>query len=116
MPAKNLHWKTPEVMKLLEGLDARMEVEGQGGDVDTETIRLTPKAGGDSVCVCGFSTNWDITSPADTKIEMVEVNDHQDSRGGLNSDNEDTCVLYGKIVARLRKAGYSVVPRLKDYF
>jgi len=52
----------------------------------------------------------------DAEIEMVEVTDGRDSRGGFNSDGENIYVGYGLAVMALRRAAFGVVPNMEDYF
>jgi len=114
------HWKTKDVVELLKPLAAKVEVSEPGGDVDTENLILTAKGAkrDNHLWVCGFRTadRDPVKDPADTDVENVEVKDGQDSRGGLNTDDEATCVMYGRVCSTLRKKGFSVVPTLDDYF
>lgn len=47
---------------------------------------------------------------------MVAVTDGLDSRGGLNSSDQDVCIAYALITCALRQAGFDVVNTIKDYF
>lgn len=113
-------WKTKDVKALLLTLPGVKSVATTeaGGDVDTERLIVQPLDNGDRLWVFGFITldSGEISSPADTMIEMVEVSDGLDSSGGLNSSHSTTCAVYGAIVAALRQAGFSVVPKLDAYF
>jgi hypothetical protein len=113
------HWKTKDVVELLKPLAAKVEVSEPGGDVDTENLILTAKGAkrDNHLWVCGFRLECGlIKDPADTDVENVEVKDGQDSRGGLNTDDEATCVMYGRVCSALRKKGFSVVLTLDNYF
>ena len=110
------HWKTKDVVELLKPLAAKVEVSEPGGDVDTENLILTAKGAkrDNHLWVCGFRLECGlIKDPADTDVENV---DGQDSRGGLNTDDEATCVMYGRVCSALRKKGFSVVLTLDNYF
>lgn len=107
-------WKTSEILKLLKFSGVTVSVEPPGGDVDTEGVILG--VSGERLYVRGFATRTSIKNPADTPIEMVEVSDGGDSRGGLNSDDPKVCSLYGKVCSKLRKKGYNVVPSMDEYF
>jgi len=125
-----MRWKTQEVKDLIEkALEiaafkdcVAVRVNDIGGDHDTECIQVTwgkPEKR-DSLFICGFhctNTNYDEgNSPEDMEIEMVEMTDGKDSRGGLNSSDPNLCMGYGIIMAALRQAGFSVCPQMKDYF
>ena len=111
-----MKWNTEEIVKLLTHPDWKISTTEPGGDVDT--TNLIVDTGNDRLFICGFSTgDYNVSeTPYNAEIEMIEVSDGRDSRGGLNSSDEATCIAYGIICSRLRKAGFSVVPRLKDYF
>ena len=115
-------WRTRDIIRLFGDLYCSLEVCQQGGDVDTERIVLIaneakPVIGyRPQISISGFVTSGDIMSPSDTEIEMIEVTDGEDSREGLNTSDLATCVLYGQVVSILRKAGFVVVPQMKDYF
>jgi hypothetical protein len=125
-----MRWKTQEVKGIIEKALAtasftewlKIEVNEIGGDHDTETIQVTwgDPDERESLFICGFhcvNTNYDNgNSPEDMEIEMVELTDGKDSRGGLNSSNPNVCMGYGIIMSALRQAGFSVCPQMKDYF
>ena len=120
-------WKTDEVKDLIQMALAaedfktwlKINVEQPGGDHDTEGIQVTWECG-DTLFICGFhctNTHYDSgNTEKDMEIEMVEVSDGKDSRGGLNSSDPDVCKGYGVICAAFRQAGFSVCPCMKDYF
>lgn len=121
-----MRWKTKEIKKLiqdaLEALPikpARILVLKEGGDYDSELIQIQYTKL-EFLNVCGFDTeksnNEDGNTPSDMEVEMIEVKDGQDSRGGLNSDNEGVCMAYGVLCGALRRNGFDVVPQMKDYF
>jgi hypothetical protein len=117
-------WITSDIVQLLTSIPnvQNVIVSPPGGDVDTENLVVQfydgkvgdPNA--DDLHVCGFITESHVKTPADTYIDMIEVSDGLDSRGGLNSGNVTTCAAYGMIVARLRQADFKVVASLRDYF
>ena len=121
-----MRWKTPEVKDIIEAALAAEEFKAVpvvksneiGGDHDTEGLRVN--WGDERLWICGFhctNTNYDSgNKPEDMEIEMVEVSDGKDSRGGLNSSDPDVCKGYGVICGALRQAGFSVCPCMKDYF
>ena len=115
-------WKTTEIVALLDGPRFRIDTGSQGGDVDTTQILMRLKdAEGEypeTLFISGFTVEagaW-VTKPDEWDVDMVEVSDGMDSRGGLNSSDPDFCVMYAHAVSKLRLAGFDVVPCLKDYF
>lgn len=109
-------WVTKDIVKLLSAPGVTIEVFPQGGDVDTDNLRITKAEGKGRLYVCGFRTDVHITNPSNTDIEKIEVTDGLDSRGGLNSSDLVTGRLYVDVVTKLRMQGFDVVPCLKDYF
>lgn len=115
------HWKTTEVINLICTVPNVTSVQrhDQGGDCDTTNLVVRLKGTTERIHVCGFVTNGnaiEFEKADDTSIEMIEVSDGQDSKGGLSSSNRFVCVAYAEIVALLRRHGHTVVPSLKDYF
>lgn len=91
------------------------------GDHDTVQISLFPlgvrKDGTsyDHVTVTGFTLE-PIKRRDRVKVDMVEVSDGLDSRGGLSSSHLRTCLLYGRVCSVLRRRGFEVVPQLREFF
>lgn len=113
------HWVTSEMVALLQSPDWKVNVFPPGGDVDTESLglRAVGAKAGVALSLCGFSSDADIvTDPKDAWVEMLELSDGEDSSGGLQTDDEPTCIMYAKVISKLRKAGWYVVPCLNDYF
>lgn len=117
-------WRTGDIKKLIktslddESIGHTIEENGQGGDVDTNNLRIEfyDEEHTDPLFVRGFNSVGDITTPDDVEVEMIELSDGLDSRGGLNSKNRTTCVAYGVIMSALRQDGWDVIPSLDDYF
>ncbi len=110
-------WKTDEIIAAISALGCSVEKQPQGGDYDTTTIVATAHgAEADNFLhIAGFNPEHEITTPDDVEVEMVELSDGQDSRGGLNTDDAPTEELYLKIKRMLRKMGFQVVNQMKDY-
>jgi hypothetical protein len=93
-----------------------------GGDHDTFQITLQPlalRADGsphDHVTVTGFTLEPIGPRKDQVPVDMVEVQDGLNSRGGLSSSHLRTCLLYGRVCSILRRRGFEVVPQLRDYF
>ena len=117
---KEVKWNTDAIIKLLTDARWNLEVTGAGGDCDTECIILRIdgyKVADDMLYISGFTTDCKgIPNTKDCEIESIEVSDGKDSQGGLNSSDENLGVAYGVVCSRLRKAGFSVVSCMKDYF
>ena len=122
-----MRWKTMEIKKIVEDAvnvlpdkPTKILVDVCGGDYDSEGIQIQYGKGGEFLNVCGFHvgrTNSEKgNTPSDMEIEMIEVSDGQDSRGGLNSKDHRVCMAYGAICGALRRLGFDVVPQMKDYF
>jgi hypothetical protein len=115
-------WKTDEVVSLIKNVKSddlgKMEVvvQGQGGDCDSDNLVVKVKGCEDRLFICGFRTDADIITPDDCEVEMVEVKDGLDSRGGLNSDDETIGYLYVRVRKALIGAGFNVVNSLDEYF
>jgi hypothetical protein len=120
-----MRWKTDEIKKLMEQVAAETSrptmvgTGAPGGDVDTSSVQLHfTDEDWLFFQVCGFNCdNYDTArTPDDVEVEMVELTDGAGSSCGCASDDEDFGIAMAKVKARLRKMGFSVVPRLKDYF
>ena len=123
-----MRWKTAEIREIIEqaltsipapGLVCQIIVGECGGDYDSETIEVRFDDR-EFLHICGFHTQQTNhgggNEPDDMEIEMIEVSDGQDSRGGLNSSHREMGISYGVICTTLRQKGFSVVPQLRDYF
>jgi len=115
MDITNTHWKTEDIIKLLSDPRWTIKLLQPGGDVDSTALEMHAVGSNDCFDVRGFVTDGDIDNPDDCEIEMVEINDGHDSRGGWNSDCPLTGHMYVEVRIRLRKAGYLTVESLKDY-
>jgi hypothetical protein len=116
-----MRWNTKKITKLLSIHNTKIEATEPGGDYDSTTLLVEPVPPvkeNQRVYVAGFRTRHlqPGTSRDDFDIDMIEVNDGLDSRGGLNSSNSIIAHLYAEICTRLRGAGFTVVPKMDDYF
>lgn len=111
-------WNTEAIVSTLKGVPriTKVKNEGQGGDVDTDNLVCHIEGTREKLFIKGFVIEGSIDTPSNCAISAIEVTDGLDSMGGLMSSNETTAVVYGIICARLRRLGFHVVPRLKDYF
>jgi hypothetical protein len=128
-----MRWKTEEMRKLLRDRRWTIEEDDAGGDADSNGLILRarkatePMYEGDKhpdapkVClwVSGVLTHGplfeDDVDRDDCEVHAVEVKDGLDSRGGLNTGDEPTSIMYGIVTSRLRKAGWLVINTIRDY-
>jgi hypothetical protein len=113
-----MRWKTSKIVELLANPSWTIEIEEPGGDYDSATLILSAKGAkrGHFLHIAGFICKGTREDENDFDIEMIYVTDGQDSRGGLFSEDLPTCLMYAHVVARLRKAKFSVVPTMEAYF
>lgn len=113
------HWKTAEVLKLLEGLPFVHTTTNPGnGTVASDQLVLVPTEAQRTtgLFIRGFRTD-EYDSPGDDfDVEYVELTDGQQSDTGLSTDDPATIRLYAEVMIRLRKAGFTVVDSLSAYF
>lgn len=112
-------WNTDAIIKLLSNKKIQITKTEAGGDYDSSNLIISPKGATDDddhLYVCGFITEGNRPDPDNYEIEHVEVTDGKDSRGGLNSSDEQLAHVYADVCTKLRKAGFDVVPCLKNYF
>ena len=112
------HWKTNEVLADLRKIPLVKDVKntGPGGDVDTDHLRIEVRGSPDPLYVCGFNVDGDPKDQSNSEVEMVELTDGRDSRGGLNSDNDNTGQVWLQVRQYFRSKGIEVVDTMDDYF
>ena len=117
-------WNTAEVKEYLESLGCVINHVSPGEDHTTDYIHFLPgdtpeHTGGTSnnLHVRGFSTGFLGEHPRDDcDVPMVELTSGY-SDGGCCSKHENTCLVYGKLLAWFRQKGFQVPSRsMKDFF
>jgi len=114
-------WNTEQVKAALAPIGDVYD-GGYGGDYDTTNISVYPKGreSGDCISVVGFRPGKALSEEERDNAEEVEYaevrNNESDSDGGLQSDDEEICVLYGRIIAAMRKMGYSTIRHYDQIF
>ena len=121
--AKQFNWKTQELKDLISAKlpDVKIEIDGPGGDYDTETLVLNRK--GAVIYLCGWRPENPLSSSEaqDGQVDFLMLND--DQKEGLFTSNKPTVTVttlysevlkvledqYGKSVT-ITSAGY------KDFF
>jgi len=115
-------WNTQKIITDLKKIPLirDIKVNGPGGDVDSENLVITVRGAPDKLLVCGFvadQADFTTSTPGDDDFEMVELADSSaDSRGGLNSDDDNVGQVWLAIRNYFRKQNIQVVDQLKDYF
>jgi len=105
---KELSAKCPHVTKIIN--------DGQGGDYDTDNIVIKVKGTKDSLFICGFTPNIQCTTPDNAEVEIVAVTDGLDSRGGLNSNNENLALTFVQVRSYFEKKGFTTANTIDEYF
>lgn len=117
---KNTHWNTDEIVSLIkENVSGDYTVKNSrlGEDYTTQCVSVSVTECGDTIKITGFNTSECIESASDAEIEFVELRDTaSDSNGGLQSTCRSLRIVGLDIELALKKAGYSVVPQLRDWF
>jgi predicted transcriptional regulator len=112
-----MRWNQKKIMTALAAIPGAASVKAtdQGSEYCTNDIIVSTKSG-ERLWMMGFNTRKEITTPEDTTVEMVELSDGTDSRGGLQSNNPEVIRLYGEVRIVLTGMGAQVVAQMKDYF
>lgn len=110
-----MRWQTAEVQKLLSDLGT-IHQSGPGGDYDGTTLTIYPYGSREWISVCPFTDNVTVENKDDLEATWVEVRTDGDSAGGLQTEDENVGATYGRIVARLIKKGFGIVPTYDGLF
>jgi len=113
------YWKTSEVIDELSKISKVKKVASTqpGGDYDTTEVIVHVVGCSDRLYVSGFySTEECIPNPDDSTVEWVEISDGLDSRGGLNSTNDNLAEVYIKIRQYFAKRGASIINHYSEIF
>lgn len=114
-------WNTEQMKAALSNL-GEVDDGGYGGDYDTTNIAVYPKGreSGDHISVVGFRPGKSLNEEERDNAEdvgCVEVrNNESDSDGGLQSADEEICVLYGRIIALVRNMGFFTIRHYDQIF
>jgi hypothetical protein len=92
--------------------------QGPGGDCDSDNLVVYLRGCGDKLFVSGFNTpeQPDITTPGACDVEMIELTDGRDDRGGLTSTIPAVAMAYTRVRQFFIDKGATVVPTHKDYW
>jgi len=113
-----MKWNTRNVAADLEKINlvTAVHITEPGGDHDTDKILVEVRGCEDMLFVCGFEVENDMTNQSDCDCEFIQLTDGQDSRGGLNSDEENVGLVYLRVRKYFRDLGFDVVATMDDYF
>ena len=112
------YWNTDKIAKDLSELQLVSSVVngGKGGDIDTDTLVIEVEGTEDRLFVCGFNVEDYEVPRTDVDVELIQLTDGEDSRGGLNSRNFSVAQVYIEVRQYFVDRGGSVVNSIKDYF
>lgn len=113
------YWHTATIVEALRQIAdvKKILVQGPGGDVDTENLVIYMKGTDDRLFVSGFNVEEpDPVVKGACDVEHVELSDGKDYRGGLNSRNATTAMVYTRVRQYFVDKGAHVVDTHKDYF
>lgn len=122
MTRKMGHWKTDEIVAAIKKMPHVESVERQapGGDHDTRNLYISIEDGDVGLNVSGYPSTEDCLEPHEwddrANCEFVEITDGQDSRGGLNSFNENVGLVYIKLRAYFDKNHFCVINHYDEIF
>jgi len=117
-------WNTKQIardIRTLSILITNVEIDTPGGDVDTDNLIVEIVGSDDQLYIAGFSTepdfcDIDYENKSDVDVELIELTDGMDSRGGLNSSNNNTAQAYIAVRQYFVDKNADVVNTMKDYF
>jgi hypothetical protein len=112
-------WNTEKIISDLNKKITNIEKiinSGQGGDYDTDNLIIKVKGSKDVLYICGFTPQVYCTTPENAEVEIIQITDGLDSRGGLNSNNENLAVAFVQIRKYFEKKGFSTANTIKEYF
>ena len=126
-----MKWNTKEIKELIQMIlqqryqeialvPQTITVREPCGDYDTEQIVVQLYGIRDRLLIRGFRTDGHFEGNqlrSNTEVQHIQIRDTSaDTRGGIQTHDEDLAVLAAIIATRLRKRGWSVIPNLNDYF
>lgn len=114
------HWNSEEIERDLCWIDGIQKITniGPGGDVDSDNFHIVVEDSDDALWVCGFNVDDYRTarSATDVDVDMIQLTDGLDSRGGLNSKNHNTGNVYLAVRQYFIDRQAVVVGNLREYF
>ncbi len=115
-----MKWNSNKVAADLEKIDlvTAVHIQEPGGDVDTDNIVIEVEGVENILYVCGFNPEDDPANQSDCDVPMIQLNDGQDSRIGLYSNEENLALAYVRVREYFRNQDpeVDVVGSMDDYF
>lgn len=113
------HWKTAELVEAFKKLPGigYVEVFDYGGDYDTNHIVAGFNEESDLIYVAGYpSTDECCENRDDAVCEWIEISDGKDSRGGLNSRDVNTIMVYAQLRAYFANQNVEIINHYDEIF
>jgi hypothetical protein len=110
-------WNTKVLKEVIEKMPGteKVTVQQQYSEYCTDALRIKPKGSKEAIFMFGFCVKRE-PKPTDDEVEMVEMADGTDSRGGLQSSCPKLGHLFVDIKVMMKRMGFEVVDQMKDYF
>ena len=119
-----MRYSVPIIRQIIQDVlpeDCVITITPQGGDVDTVGLAISLPGKEDQILIKGFRLegyyqgNYGETDPVEA--DMLEFRDTaSDSRGGIQTTDEDLAVLAARLKIRLKNAGWNLADTLDPYF
>lgn len=122
MTRKMGHWKTDEIVAAIEKmlLVESVKTKPPGGDYDTTNLFITIEDGDASLYVAGYPSVQDCLERHEwddrENCEFVSITDGQDSRGGLNSRDDNVISVFYSLDKYFRKNHFCVIRHYNEIF
>lgn len=110
-----MRWQTEQIKKALADL-GQIATSSPGGSYDGTNISVYPHGSREYISISPFTDHIEVDDPDDLEAQWAEVRTDGDSRGGLQTENENVGACYGRIVARLRKMGVTTICHHDEIF
>ncbi len=112
-------WKRDKIRKLLKDLDCSVGLQDPGGDWDIVGFHITPNGSEEWITIIPFKdpeSDPDEEVQDNCEIYAVEVRTNGDCTGGLQTQDEKVAIAYGRVCARLSKAGFNIIAHYDEIF
>lgn len=115
------NWNRNAVREFLETLDGATITETQpGGDYDLPGLQVQLLGSDNFITISPYrdpsSKTIDYSLDDNCEVYAIELRTDGDSRGGLQSNEENVCVAFGKIRAKLGSDGHSIIGHYDEIF
>jgi len=111
-------WDTNVIVEAIEKkLKTAIITVEPGSERTADIIRVAFPGIEDTFTVTAFSTDedgFDGSKNGPFKVEIINM--CADSRGGIQTDNEDLAVAAAKVSVLIKRLGHNPVPNIDDFF